>query len=88
MKTEIIRIGNSRGIRIPKAILEECGFNGTVNLEVKNGKLIVSKGRKPREGWEEATRKAIEKHGMPELIWPNDMQDEFDKDWTWPGQKG
>jgi len=86
MKTEIIPIGNSKGIRIPKAVLEECGFNGTVNLEVKNGRLIVSKGRKPREGWDEALERSMQKHGAPELIWPENMQDDFDKDWTCPQQ--
>ena len=87
MKTEIIPIGNSKGIRIPKAVLEECGFNGTVNLEVKGGKLIISKGRKPREGWAEAAKRCHE-NGDDKLLWPEDMQDDFDKDWTWPGQKG
>lgn len=85
MKTEIIKIGNSKGVRIPKAILEQCGFNGTVNMQVEGDKLILSKpARKPREGWAEAARICHE-FGDDKLIWPEDMINEFDKtEWTWP----
>jgi len=45
MKAEIIRIGNSRGIRLPKSILEECGFDQQVDLEVKGRSLVIRQGR-------------------------------------------
>lgn len=86
MKTEIdiIKIGNSKGIRIPKAILEQCGFNGKVAMQVKGDEIILTKPtRKPREGWAEAIAQDIKKHGIPELLWPEDMKDDFDKEWTW-----
>lgn len=89
MKTEIdiIKIGNSRGIRIPKAILEQCGFNGKVTMQVRNNEIILTKpSRKPREGWAEAIERDIKKHGVPELLWPENMHDEFDKEWTWPNE--
>jgi antitoxin MazE len=54
MKAEIIRIGNSRGIRIPKILLEQCGLENEVELEVKDKTLIVSSPSKPRQGWNEA----------------------------------
>jgi antitoxin MazE len=54
MKAEIIRIGNSRGIRIPKAILEQCGLENEVELEVKDNTLIVSSPSKARQGWSDA----------------------------------
>jgi len=88
METQIIPIGNSKGIRIPKAILKECGFNGTVSLEVKGGKLIIGKPRrKPREGWAEAAKRCHANED-DKLLWPEDMHDDYIKDWTWPGQKG
>jgi antitoxin MazE len=58
MRTELVRIGNSRGIRIPKPIIEQCGFGEWVDLRVENHRLIVSPQRAPRQGWEEAFRAA------------------------------
>ncbi len=56
MLVAIIKIGNSKGLRIPKAILEQCKMDTMVNLTVEDGKLIVTPYQNPREGWEEAAR--------------------------------
>jgi antitoxin MazE len=58
MRTELVRIGNSRGIRIPKPIIEQCGFGERVELRVENHRLIVSPQRVLRQGWEETFRAA------------------------------
>jgi antitoxin MazE len=58
MRTELIRIGNSRGVRIPKPLIEQCGFAEEVDLRVQNERLIISPKRLPREGWEEQFRAA------------------------------
>jgi len=42
MKASIIKIGNSKGVRIPKALLEESKLRDTVDLSVKNGKIVIS----------------------------------------------
>jgi antitoxin MazE len=52
MKTSLVRIGNSLGIRIPKSIREQCGFEDVVELEVRDGALVVSASVHPRVGWE------------------------------------
>ncbi len=57
-QTKLIRIGNSRGIRIPKPMIEQCGFGERVELRVENHRLIVSSQRAPRQRWEEAFRAA------------------------------
>lgn len=57
MKAQIIKIGNSRGIRIPKAIFEQSGLKSEVELEVKNGQLIVSPIKKARDTWDESFKK-------------------------------
>ena len=67
MKAQIIWIGNSRGLRIPKPVLEQCGFGAEVDLEVHNGRLVVSSSRAPREGWGEAFE-AMARYGDDELI--------------------
>jgi antitoxin MazE len=60
MRTNIVRIGNSRGIRIPKAVLEQCHLHDEVELEVRNDHLVVRPATKPRSGWEEAFRRMHE----------------------------
>lgn len=54
MLTKIVPIGNSRGIRIPKATLDHCGFGEEVELQAKNGTLILRPVNTPRAGWSEA----------------------------------
>ena len=56
VKTNIIRIGNSRGIRIPKLLLDEVGFGREVEIEVRKHQLVIRSAKRPREGWEEQFR--------------------------------
>lgn len=50
VRAKIVRIGNSRGLRIPKALLEACGIRDAVELSVEEGRLIVRPARGVREG--------------------------------------
>jgi antitoxin MazE len=56
MKTRIIRIGNSQGIRIPKPLLEQTGLRDEVELSVQDDALIIRPARTPRAGWADAFR--------------------------------
>ena len=56
MKTALIKIGNSRGIRIPKEFLEQCQLYETVELELCADHLIIRAATPPRNGWEDAFR--------------------------------
>jgi antitoxin MazE len=56
MKAELVRIGNSQGIRIPKPIIEQCGFVGSVDIMVQGDALIVRPVCNVREGWDERFR--------------------------------
>ncbi len=56
MKARIVRIGNSRGVRIPKVLIEQCHLPEEVELEVRDQGLLIRSAHKPREGWEEAFR--------------------------------
>ncbi len=56
MITRIIKIGNSRGIRIPKILLEQSGLTNEVELEVKKNQLIIRPKKGVRQGWESAFR--------------------------------
>jgi len=54
MRVDIIRIGNSKGLRIPKAILEQCGMKKTVDLRVEDHTLLITPSEELREGWDKA----------------------------------
>ena len=57
MKVQIIKIGNSKGIRIPKPVLTQCGFKDVLEMEVRYKKMVVSSPKKTRSGWEKKFRK-------------------------------
>ncbi len=83
MKLELVRIGNSRGIRIPKPILEQCGFDEAVELKVENDHLIIAPARQLRQGWEEAFRDAGPST-QDELLLDTLSPNKFDQeDWRW-----
>jgi antitoxin MazE len=54
MKTRIIRIGNSQGIRIPKLYLQQTGLNEEVELDVQDKEIVIRSVGHPRQGWAEA----------------------------------
>lgn len=51
MKTRLVRIGNSKGIRIPKLLIEQAGLGDEVEISVQDDSLIIRPARKPRDGW-------------------------------------
>jgi antitoxin MazE len=52
VKTHIIKIGNSQGIRIPKLLLDQVGLGGEVEIEVQGKQLVIRSSRAPRQGWD------------------------------------
>ena len=60
MKTKLVRIGNSRGVRIPKPLIEQAGLEEDVEIEVTKGGILIGPVREPRAGWEEAARQMRE----------------------------
>jgi antitoxin MazE len=51
MKTRIVPIGNSQGIRIPKPLFQQAGLSGEVEIRAEHDGLIIRPARKPRAGW-------------------------------------
>ncbi len=83
MRTELVRIGNSRGIRIPKPIIEQCGFGETVEVRVERDCLVVSPERRPRQGWSAAFR-ASGSTATDELMLEGADSNDFDREkWKW-----
>jgi len=82
MKTKIIRIGNSRGVRIPKPLLEQAGLEDQVILRVIGDGIIIESADRPRANWAEA---ASVLHGRGEDgLLDEDLRTDFDEtEWVW-----
>jgi antitoxin MazE len=82
MKSRIVQIGNSRGIRLPKVLLEQARLTDEVELDAEPGRIIIRKVSQPRAGWSTAARKMRER-GEDRLLDPP-TQTRFDKkEWKW-----
>ncbi len=54
MHTKLIRIGNSRGVRIPAAVIEQARLREDLDIEVRGETVLIRAARRSREGWAEA----------------------------------
>lgn len=82
MKAKLIRIGNSRGVRLPKPVIEEAGLKDDVQLRVRDREVIITSVNEPRSGWAEAARHARKQDHDRLLDEPTPT--EFDqKEWQW-----
>ena len=81
MKIDIIKIGNSQGIRIPKTIMEQCGFTDSIEMEIKDGNLVLSPLR-VREGWSESFQE-MAANGDDQLLIDDAIPTEYDQEWEW-----
>lgn len=83
MRAEIIRIGNSRGLRIPKAVLEQCGMKTAVDLRVQDHSLIVTPYEEVRAGWEKSFQ-LMAKNKDDALLDEEALLHSWDEDeWQW-----
>lgn len=81
MKAAIIKIGNSRGVRIPKPILDQCGFGAEVEMEIHNQELIIRSPKHPRKNWAKSFQEMAQ-NGEDTLIDPTAT--EWDnEEWEW-----
>jgi antitoxin MazE len=80
-KTRIVRIGNSRGIRVPKVLLDEAGLPDEVELRAEPGRLVVSAASRPRAGWA-AKARAMHQRGDDAPLDPPTATT-FETDWQW-----
>ena len=88
MKTKIIKIGNSRGIRVPKVVLQLIGIENEVDLEVDQDKIILKPIRRQRSGWQEAFRQ-MAANSDDQLLDGNDVISQSswdDNEWAWESE--
>lgn len=82
MRVQLTRIGNSRGIRIPKPLIEECGLEDEIELRATPQGLVISPLRRPRAGWHQAFAKDATNDN--ELFLRNVPPNRFDREeWKW-----
>ena len=82
MKTRLVRIGNSRGVRLPKAIIAQAGLTEEVELGVRDGAVVIARAARPRRGWAEAAGK-MHARGDDRLL-DQPTPTHFDeREWTW-----
>jgi antitoxin MazE len=81
-RTRIVQIGNSKGVRVPKALLEHARLPEDVELQADSGRIIVRAARGPRAGWADAAR-AMHARGDDRLL-DASTSTRFDaKEWRW-----
>jgi len=82
MKARLVRIGNSRGVRLPKPVIEEAGLAEDVELQVRGNTVVISSRQTTRAGWAEAARRMREAGHDPLL--DQTSATKFDEEaWRW-----
>ena len=83
MKTKIVKIGNSQGVRIPKPLIEQTGLTGEVEISIQGDTLVISVAHKPREDWKDSFR-AMAEAGDDYLLDNTIQTSEWDdEEWEW-----
>lgn len=85
MKTKIIRIGNSLGVRIPKPLIEESGITEEIEMILRNDEIILRSADVTRKNWENFFEKMVERDNdtlldQEEIEEPSDWDE---TEWTW-----
>jgi antitoxin MazE len=82
VRTQIIKIGNSRGVRLPKLLIDQMGFDNEVEIFVQRGQLVLRPVALVRRGWEEQFQ-LMAKNGDDHLI-DEPMSTKWDRsEWKW-----
>ena len=82
LKTQIIQIGNSRGVRIPKVWLEQLKLGSEVEMAMQADQIVIRPTHRAREGWAEQFRALASKSdtGLLDEITPTEWDE---AEWEW-----
>lgn len=78
MEVSVIKIGNSKGIRFTKTIIERYNIRDTVDLIMNKGQIIIKPLARPRKGWEKVFME-LHANGDDKLLIPDIFEDELQK---------
>lgn len=83
MNTSLIQIGNSKGVRIPKPLIEICHLDKEIEFIVTEKGLLLSPSKSSRNGWELQFKNAIIQEKAENDLFEG-MKNKFDEEeWTW-----
>lgn len=82
LKTRVVKIGNSQGIRIPKVLVDQFNLGEEIELLSKDGMLLIRPAFHPRAGWDEQFR-AMAERGDDALLDDAVTSDWDDEEWSW-----
>jgi antitoxin MazE len=82
IRTQIIKIGNSRGVRIPKTLIDQVKLGNEVEIVVQRGHLVIRPVSRPRSDWDEQFR-AMAEHGDDHLLDKPALTKWDRNDWVW-----
>ena len=82
MKTRLVRVGNSRGVRLPKPLIEQAGLAQEVELSVRDDTIVIARAEAPRSGWAEAARQMRERD-EDTMLDPPTFTCFDEKEWEW-----
>lgn len=80
MEVSIVRIGNSKGLRLSKSILERYNITDKIELILEKGQIILRPISEPRKGWDKAFQKMHE-NGDDQLLIDDVFEDENFDEW-------
>ena len=80
MEVSIIKIGNSKGIRLSKTLLEKYHIRDSVDLILEKGQIIIKPLHRPRKGWESAF-KEMNANEDDKLHFDDVLEDENLEEW-------
>ena len=81
MEVSVIQIGNSKGIRFSKTLLEKYNIKEKVNLILEKGKIIIEPISTPRKDWAESFKK-MKENGDDRLLFNDVFEDETLEEWN------
>ena len=80
MEVSVVKIGNSKGIRFSKTIIERYNIKDSVDLILDKGQIIIKPLSRPRKGWEKAFME-MHANGDDKLLLPDIFEDENLEEW-------
>jgi antitoxin MazE len=83
IKSKIVRIGNSQGVRIPHFLLQQLRLKNEVEMSVQGDQLVIRAARKPRQGWETKFANSLQPEGEAAETTIPQLTDWDGTEWAW-----
>ncbi|MDH5721048.1 MAG: AbrB/MazE/SpoVT family DNA-binding domain-containing protein [Spirochaetia bacterium] len=82
MKTKLVDIGNSKGVRIPKSFIEKCRLENELDIDIVEDSIVIKKSSpNVRNRWSDSFKEMNKNDDDISLV--ENLSDKFDNDWEW-----